>query len=472
LAFWNGSRWVPDPKPSPRPPAASTWLNVVSLFTMLAVLGIAFVPFSDQATGTNIKRGLFLTPASGPAGTVVTVAGTGFSRSTRVQLAWDGTQAGLPSTTTDRRGAFAVAFVTPAAADGAHAVGVVSSASSYSARKGQTDSSLASASFSVTSSADIAPTDAPAPTPRATPTGPPTPAPTPTEAPTPKPTPDPTPDPTPKPTPDPTPDPTPKPTPDPTPTPPNNVVTFDSTLTAGQLERAVADMDIDVIELMAGTYHLGRSVYFDVDRTNRPLVIRPVSGAAVTFKGAGGDTIGGQFYFGLNARAKWITISGFTFDGYMLAQAGMFELRQSAHVTIKNITIKNITRDTSRAGKAYYTWGAYISWSNANLTLNNWDLIGSGHDWSGIQIDSGTVASNVTLTNMTMSNLDYAFYENVPTTNLLLDGWDVNNCSDTNGTAISFHQAVGVYENLTASSSGGINVNNSGMISGGGIHWP
>jgi hypothetical protein len=249
------------------------------------------------------------------------------------------------------------------------------------------------------------------------------------------------------------------------------VVTFDSDLTAAQLERAVADMDIDVIQLKAGTYHLGRAAFFDVDRAARPLVIRPVSGADVTFKGSGGNTSSGQFFFGLDRRATWITMSGFTFDGYVLAQAGIFELRQSAHVTLKNMTIRNISRDTAKAGKAYLTWGAYISRNNANFTASGWNLIGSGREWSGIQIDSGTVASNIKLLDITMRDLDYAFYENVPTTNLVLDGWTVTNCGE-NGTAISFHQADGVYRNMTGTSSGRISVNQSGMVADGGIHWP
>jgi hypothetical protein len=268
----------------------------------------------------------------------------------------------------------------------------------------------------------------------------------------------------------------PAPTPSSTPSPPPSaggiVVTFDPDLTAEELERAIADMDVDVIELTSGTYRLG-AVEINVDRTSRPLTIRPTGGASVTFKGSGEATAGGQFYFGLSSPAKWITFSGpFTFDGYLLAQAGIFELRQSDHVTLRDITIRNISRDAVRADKAYFTWGAYISGNNRHLTASGWNLIGSGREWSGIQIDSGTSASSVKLLDMTMSDLDYAFYENVPTTDLLLDGWVVSNCSSSNGTAISFHQATGVYRNMTGTSSGRISVNQSGMVAEGGIDWP
>lgn len=248
------------------------------------------------------------------------------------------------------------------------------------------------------------------------------------------------------------------------------IVTFGPTLTASALQSAASDMSIDVIELTSGTYHLGNAVYFDVDRSGRPLTIRPASGAKVTFAGSGDATASGQFFFGLNKRARWITMSGFTFDGYLLAQAGIFEVRQSDHITLTGMTVRNITRDTSYSDKAYKTWAVYISRSNTNFLASGWSITGNARDWSGIQIDSGTSAASIHLLNMTMTNLDYAFYEDVPTTDLLLDGWNVSN-SGEGGVAISFHQSSGVYRDLSGTSCGAIHVNSSDMVSGGGISW-
>jgi hypothetical protein len=229
-------------------------------------------------------------------------------------------------------------------------------------------------------------------------------------------------------------------------------------------------MNIDTIELTAGTYHLGGSVYFDVNRTSRPLTIRPAAGAQVIFAGSGDATASGQFFFGLNTTASWITMKGFIFDGYLLAQAGIFEVRQSSHVTLSNMVIRNVTRYTAYSDQPYKTWGAYISRSNSNFSADGWTLVGSGRQWSGIQIDSGTTASSIHLTNMTMSHLDYAFYEDVPTTDLVLDSWALTDCGQ-GGASISFHRSGGVYRNIDGWSSSGINLNSSTMANGGGNSW-
>lgn len=254
----------------------------------------------------------------------------------------------------------------------------------------------------------------------------------------------------------------------PTPTPPSGkVVTFGSSLTAQQLQNAAADMTVDAIELTAGTYKLGTAVYFDVDRTAKPLTIRPAAGASVTFTGSGDPTASGQFFFGLNRPSKYVTMQGFGFTGYLLAQAGIFEFRQTDHVTVKGIDIAGITRYTAYSDKAYKTWAAYISMVNTNLVLDGWTMAGVNRDWSGIQIDSGTSAAHIALTNIIMANLDYAFYEDVPTTDLTLDGWKVTNCGE-GGVAISFHQAQGVYRNVALVGSGVISPHSSQMSSGGG----
>ena len=163
-------------------------------------------------------------------------------------------------------------------------------------------------------------------------------------------------------------------------------------------------------------------------------------------------------------------MTGFTFDGYLLAQAGIFEIRQTDHVTINNMTIRNITRYTLYSDKAYKTWACYISVSNTNFSANGWTITGVNRDWSGIQIDSGTSASSIHLTNMTLNHLDYAFYENVPTTDLILDGWSIND-TGAGDVSVSFHQSHGTYRNLHGTASFGVNVNTSWMTSGGGNIW-
>ena len=233
--------------------------------------------------------------------------------------------------------------------------------------------------------------------------------------------------------------------------------------TAAQFASACNNLNYDVVELTASSYTLGASVYLDIDRTSRPLTVRPAAGVNPIFKGSGDSSASGGIFFGLTKPTKWITMTGLTFDQYLLAQAGIFELRQTDHITLNNMTIQNITRYALYSDKPYKTWGAYISVKNTNLSADNWTIVGANRDWSGIQIDSGVSADTIKLTNIHMSHLDYAFYENVPTTNLVLSDWTVDDCGES-GTAISFHQASGTYHNINLTNSGVIAKNSSGMV--------
>jgi hypothetical protein len=479
LTFWDGSRWVRDDALGAAPATKSRRRGSRRALVLLAI-GL-LLPMTLASASTPTGPALTLTPSVGPVGSSVSVTGVGFTARTRVQLLWDGSATGMPVVSVSGRGTFSTTFRVPASNNGPHELSTRSTAKTS---KGTTTTTSLAAAPTVSTTFDVepvdpstpAPTDTPAPTATATPDPTPTPAPTDTATPaptataTPTATPAPvgTPTPAPTATPTPTPVPTSTPAPTPTPTPSGPVVkTYGPTLTAATLQSAAANMSIDVIELTSGTYHLGDAVYFDVDRTSRPLTIRPASGATVTFTGSGDATASGQFYFGLHTKTRWITMTGFTFDSYLLAQAGIFEVRQSDHVTIDDMTIRNITRYTAYSDKAYKTWACYISVSNSNFSADGWTMIGSGRNWSGIQIDSGTSASSIHLTNMSVNHLDYAFYEDVPTTDLLLDGWSINDTGESD-VSVSFHLAHGIYKNLHGTASYGVHVNSSWMISGGG----
>src|SRR5258706_2150650 len=62
------------------------------------------------------------------------------------------------------------------------------------------------------------------------------------------------------------------------PPPASNVLQLGTGTTAAQFSAACNNMNIDVIELTSPTYTLGASVYIDIDRTSRPLLIRPAMG--------------------------------------------------------------------------------------------------------------------------------------------------------------------------------------------------
>jgi hypothetical protein len=262
----------------------------------------------------------------------------------------------------------------------------------------------------------------------------------------------------------------------PTPIPPTGgtVVAITTSSSVAQFRAAVADLSVDVITFAGGTYRWD-SVEIGVDRTARPLTIRAASGATVTFVGNGATT-DGIIKLGSSVTAKWITMDGFTFDGISLSACGVFEIRGTSHVTLRNMTFRNLKRDPAwgNPSQPYKSWAGYISGNNTNLTLDGWNVIGSGRAvHSAIQIDDeshpGSRESSIHLTNISVSNVDYAFYENLPTTDLILDGWTITNSGQA-GWAINFHQASGTFRNLHGlSGSGGIATGSSGMVNGGGI---
>lgn len=274
------------------------------------------------------------------------------------------------------------------------------------------------------------------------------------------------------PPPAPTATPAPTPTPTiflPTPTPSSgSIAIVTPATTSAQFLALVKNLSVTTIQLSAGVYSWD-NVQIDVDRTAAPLLIQPVPGATVTFTGQVESA--GVFFFGLNATAKWITMTGFTFDGYTLDQAGIFEVRSSDHVTLTNMTIRNIVRGP-RSDQPYKTWAAYISMlptgkaANSNLVIDHWTITGASRAWSGIQIDSSSVAeASIHLTNISESGLDYGFYEDVPTTDLQLNTWAVANTGQA-GSSIDFHQASGTYQNIVLSGSDPITPNSSGMVNG------
>src|SRR5262245_24627152 len=170
LAFWDGTRWVPDAAPiDPQP--HPTWRDWIATATMILVSAMFVVPFTGAFAAGN-PASLSLSPADGPAGTHVIVKGSGFSTKTKVTVTWDASSQGMPATVVTGRGAFKIDFVVPAGSVGPHTVGVVASPSGASSKAGITASSgvLATAVFQLEAPAVPDPTPPPtaAPTPRPT----------------------------------------------------------------------------------------------------------------------------------------------------------------------------------------------------------------------------------------------------------------------------------------------------------------
>ncbi len=230
-------------------------------------------------------------------------------------------------------------------------------------------------------------------------------------------------------------------------------------------------MTIDVIELSAGTYHFSVT-YVNVDRTARPLTVRPVSGAAVTFNGdvAGG----GQFYFGLGGVAKYITFSftGVTFTNYTIGDTGVVWMGNVDHITFNGPTVQNIV---SNGSGSIYSWALYLSIdagvSPTNVTANNWNVQGTNKNISALQVGHPpSVMSNITTNGWTVNNVAISIYAYSTVGNYLVDGWTITNSirPDRPYTVFFGTSVTGVYSNMHFTNSGLALESQGGMTNGGG----
>jgi hypothetical protein len=107
------------------------------------------------AASTPAQSGPTLTvnPTSGPPGGSATVSGTSFRKNTPVVLTWDGSNAGMPTTTTRGNGSFVVNITIPQSTAGSHTI------------RATAGNLSASTTFTVGTA-----TPTPAPTPMSTPT--------------------------------------------------------------------------------------------------------------------------------------------------------------------------------------------------------------------------------------------------------------------------------------------------------------
>jgi hypothetical protein len=337
--------------------------------------------------------------------------------------------------------------------------------------------------------------DSPTPAPTVAPTA--TPTPTPTDpilgapAPSPTPTATPAPSPTPAPTPSPTPASTPTPTSSPTPSPTSGlrIVRFGPSGTQADFVKLMRDMTVDVIEMEAGTYsgwHVGGSgrstnPMFTLDRSARPLLVRPAPGAAVIFDGSTVPYGDGWFYFGDWSGAgtapitSYITFDpagtggSFTIQNYVLGRQGLVNTFWADHVTVNGFRVRN----SSGTSDGNNSWSVYVSSDGAhrasNLTFNNWDIVGApDQSLSAFQTYHTPQADGVTVKNWTVSSVHQAMTSWQGATGVLFDGWNVTGCYDTVNTDGT---SAGIVRNSTTTGCASAPLIRSPFVDGGGNSW-
>lgn len=254
-------------------------------------------------------------------------------------------------------------------------------------------------------------------------------------------------------------------------TPPGAVVkAFPATGTQAQFLAALADPTIDVLELAPGTYHFAETV-INIDRTDRPLIVRPAANARVIF--AGDAAGGGQFYFGLGGVAAYLAFEfgGVTFDGYTLGDTGLVWMGNANHITFDGPTIQNVT---STGSGPIYSWALYLSVdagvSPSFVAVDDWTVIGASHDFSALQAGHPpSVAANIDARRWNVSGVAYSVYAYGTVTDLILDDWTITNSvvADRPYTVYFGSGVSGTYTNMHAAGSGGIESTGK-MTDGGG----
>lgn len=265
------------------------------------------------------------------------------------------------------------------------------------------------------------------------------------------------------------------------------VTTLSSSNTKAQFTAACANMSIDVIELTSGTY-TWQDVHIDVDRTARPLTIRPALGATCNFVGPA-TTTGIILSFGHVTMAKYITLdgrpggtgtgSGLIFKDLELAQSGVIEVRGSDHLTFQYLTFQNLARDYAVSGTGEHkSYCFYISGAGAgnndNLVLDNcWFKAPAVYrDISCLQIASSGSHGTVVMSNVKeMTNYHYSLSVDVPVSSLTLENWVMTDCGRTaSASSIRIFPVTvnGSYTNIDATLSEPLRDDGTGTFTDGG----
>lgn len=274
------------------------------------------------------------------------------------------------------------------------------------------------------------------------------------------------------------------------------ILTLTAANSVADMEAAVRNMTIDVIELsdVAGNFHW-QHVDCSVDRSSRPLWIRPALGSTVRFTGPA-TTSGIIFMVGQTVLTKNVTFdgrpgglgtsSGWWFQDIALAQSGVIEPRGTLDCTFAYLTFSNLSRNLSVPGSAEYkAWCFYISaagsGSNDNLLIDHcwFKAPAVNRDVSCMTIGSSGSHGTITITNVEeLDGYHYALavgFGGVPVANLVLDTWtmtDTGRVSNSSSIRIASDPGSvtdGTYSNIHATGSEPfVNAGAGTMVDGGG----
>ena len=238
----------------------------------------------------------------------------------------------------------------------------------------------------------------------------------------------------------------------------------------------MADMTVDVIEMAAGTYS-GWSLTVNINRSARPLLVRPASGAAVVFDGGSS----GLLYLGLNGHASDITFDptggSFTIQNRSVGSTGIVWTGYVERIRLDHFVIRNC----SGAAAASQGHCLYISSDGTHrakgIIANGWDVGPSaGRSLNGLQLYHNLNVDGVTVHDWKVSGCNRGAYLWSDATGVSVDGWTIADCNvaiDARETAVgkvsNCHATNCAVEGITKPGTG--NWTDAAMVDGGGNTW-
>jgi len=228
------------------------------------------------------------------------------------------------------------------------------------------------------------------------------------------------------------------------------------------------NMSVDVIEIAPGTYR-GWHLWFDIDRTARPLTIRP-AGGTVIFDGAGSSSHQGLFYPGWYHYTSHITFQGpFTVENYALGDTGLVSTAWVSHVAFNGFHTSGIT---GLAG-GQLSWTVYVSsdgvHSGSNITFDDWTVGPSANrNVGGLATYHNPNAHGLTALRWTISGASSAIATWGTASGIDIEDWTITGCKyavSTDGVA------AGVLKDNTSTGSTYSVILLSPMVNGPGNSW-
>jgi len=255
---------------------------------------------------------------------------------------------------------------------------------------------------------------------------------------------------------------------------PNPVIKqFTTAMSQSDFATMVADMTIDVIEMAAGTYQDWHLCYLDVDRSTRPLLIRPAPGAAVVWDGTTDMSTDGVFTFGSVTVAKYITFDpegtggSFTIQNYNIGETGLVNPENCQHITVNGFRIRSCN-DSANSGST--RWVVYCKSNGtagpSDLMMDDWDSdsdTGDGY-MNHLQVDAVTRG---TFKNWRVKGGAFGVHVGSGSTVIIIDGFVFDTVDDTINNGYGSTMLV---RNCGAVGSGGVTWD-ANTVDGGGNHF-